>query len=737
MNTNTFSIINYLDADFETLKERLKLILRSSDIYKDYDFEGSNISTLIEMCSYLGDLNAFYVNKLANNIMPETTDVYEVAHSHARRAGYEPKGYVSSKVQLNVRISQSITSWDILPKFKDGDNIVIPKGYEINSGVTTIEGDAIYYIVSDDISFDVTVDNIQTLIVNNVNTAYYIDIPVLAYQGSISSTMFTSDDIIDSRIYLENVKYDHTDGNTFCSLIINGEIWTRVSNPFDTLNIVQDLTVDKNYMLRYDKYGRYYLWFFGNNSPIRTGNINFICNDSLGVDGTIGSNATWEKTATQEILGDFVNFLYNTTTYIPFNINDFEITNQYGSYGASNPENIVDLTTNSQNMIYTQNRNVTYKDFQKNLENLETITNACVYGEYEARTGTTVVNIYDFNRVYSAILTKDFEVASNPFTKNIYYLPTAEQLPTFYENVTNVITTTYPLICQYTTAFDAIMNEYNINKSLIGISMILKAPNLVRFSFDIGLRIKKQYVYSNVEADIKNKLAYYFSKELRNFGDEIDFRDITNFIIDTDIVSESDRFPNVMGISSFTIRDIHVFYPFSYESVFTSGVNSSTVFDLGNRNYSFEVYNNDNNIESMVDVKVGDLFAIGDDMSGKFVTYGTVESIDITYFDIEETLVNYYTIIIKTVEILSVDAINNIQNGYFWIEKIIFDVIYTQDGLTKYNQNYKNFPYYVIDNDYGNNSSNFSNTSMTVQLGFDQFPMLALEYCNIYNEGIK
>jgi hypothetical protein len=75
---------------------------------------------------------------------------------------------------------------------------------------------------------------------------------------------------------------------------------------------------------------------------------------------------------------------------------------------------------------------------------------------------------------------------------------------------------------------------------------------------ELGMRVKSTYNFANVARDVKNKLIYYFEPENRNFNEIIDFRDITNFIIDSTIVSTSDNFTNVLGINSLTFRDIYL-----------------------------------------------------------------------------------------------------------------------------------------------------------------------------------
>ena len=47
------SSLNLVGLDFSTLKNDFKTFLKSQDTFKDYDFEGSNISVLMDLLSFL------------------------------------------------------------------------------------------------------------------------------------------------------------------------------------------------------------------------------------------------------------------------------------------------------------------------------------------------------------------------------------------------------------------------------------------------------------------------------------------------------------------------------------------------------------------------------------------------------------------------------------------------------------------------------------------------------------
>ena len=56
------------DLDFDTIKENLKAFLRSQEQFKDFDFEGSGMSILLDVLAYNTHYHSFYINMVANEM---------------------------------------------------------------------------------------------------------------------------------------------------------------------------------------------------------------------------------------------------------------------------------------------------------------------------------------------------------------------------------------------------------------------------------------------------------------------------------------------------------------------------------------------------------------------------------------------------------------------------------------------------------------------------------------------
>jgi hypothetical protein len=62
------SSLSLSSLDFDTLKQNFKNFLTSQSVFKDYDFEGSNINVLLDVMTYNTYLNSFYLNMIASEI---------------------------------------------------------------------------------------------------------------------------------------------------------------------------------------------------------------------------------------------------------------------------------------------------------------------------------------------------------------------------------------------------------------------------------------------------------------------------------------------------------------------------------------------------------------------------------------------------------------------------------------------------------------------------------------------
>lgn len=98
-NTASIDLIN---LDFDTLKLSLISYLKSQDMFKDYDFEGSNLNTLIDLLAYNTQKNAFFYNMSFAEHWLDSAQLRDSVLSRAKELNYVPRSARSAKATVKV-----------------------------------------------------------------------------------------------------------------------------------------------------------------------------------------------------------------------------------------------------------------------------------------------------------------------------------------------------------------------------------------------------------------------------------------------------------------------------------------------------------------------------------------------------------------------------------------------------------------------------------------------------------
>jgi len=102
----------FTNLDFNDLRVQIKEYLRSNSNFTDFDFEGSNFSTLIDLLAYNSYITAYNTNMAVNETFLDSATLRENVVSLARNIGYVPRSKRSSraKVSFSVDMRQSLES---------------------------------------------------------------------------------------------------------------------------------------------------------------------------------------------------------------------------------------------------------------------------------------------------------------------------------------------------------------------------------------------------------------------------------------------------------------------------------------------------------------------------------------------------------------------------------------------------------------------------------------------------
>lgn len=99
------ALTQYTTLDFEEIKASIREYLRSNSNFTDFDFEGSNMSILIDTLAYNTYVNAYNTNMVANEAFLDSATLRENVVSLARNVGYVPKSRRASTAQISFSVN--------------------------------------------------------------------------------------------------------------------------------------------------------------------------------------------------------------------------------------------------------------------------------------------------------------------------------------------------------------------------------------------------------------------------------------------------------------------------------------------------------------------------------------------------------------------------------------------------------------------------------------------------------
>ena len=115
MSSNTS--LQITDLDFSSIKNNFKTYLKSQDTFKDYNFEGSGLSVLLDVLAYNTQYNAYYLNMVGNEMFLDSALQRSSVVSHAKLLNYTPKSSAAPLAYINIAFNGVTTSSFTLPKF--------------------------------------------------------------------------------------------------------------------------------------------------------------------------------------------------------------------------------------------------------------------------------------------------------------------------------------------------------------------------------------------------------------------------------------------------------------------------------------------------------------------------------------------------------------------------------------------------------------------------------------------
>ena len=95
----------FTSLDFDEIKASIKDYIKANTEFTDYDYEGTNLSVLINILAYNTYLTAYNSNMVANEVFLDTATLRENIVSLARNVGYVPKSRRASRAVVSFSVT--------------------------------------------------------------------------------------------------------------------------------------------------------------------------------------------------------------------------------------------------------------------------------------------------------------------------------------------------------------------------------------------------------------------------------------------------------------------------------------------------------------------------------------------------------------------------------------------------------------------------------------------------------
>ena len=340
-------LANYANLDFDQVKTTLRDYLKSNSNFTDYDFEGSNLSTILDVLAYNTYISSYNANMVANEVFIDSATLRENIVALARNIGYVPRSRKAARAVVSFFVDTS----NISPT---PATITLHKGI-VATTTGSFGNESKTFCILDDITVPVF---------NNI--ANFEDISI--YEGTLLSSNFTySTRVPNQKFILPNSGVD----TSLISVTVKNNENSSASTKYSNQDNLFDLGAEsKAYFLQEISDERYEI-FFGDNifgKALEEGNYitaNYITSGGDSGNGISSFQYSGRLTYTRNAQ------TYTVTSGISL------LTTDITSSGGDTIESVESIRRYAPRIYAAQNRALTASDY-------ETLVPAKIYPETES-----------------------------------------------------------------------------------------------------------------------------------------------------------------------------------------------------------------------------------------------------------------------------------------------------------------------------------------------------------------
>ena len=307
------------ELDFDDIKNNLKTYMKNQEEFKDYNFEGSALSTLVDLLSYNTHYLAMNANLAVNESFLDTATLRSSVVSHAKTLGYTPRSARAPIAYLDVTVNTNAAN---VP------SVTMAKGTKFS---TQLDGT----------TYSFTTNQALTTIPSN-GILRFSNVPV--YEGSLVTTKYTVDTGNPDKKYL--LTSDRADTTT-----LKVSVQTSVADAtIETYSLATDITqvnaTSKSFFLQESDDGKFEVYFG---------------DGVVGAKPVDGNIVILEYVVTNKGKANGANSFSGTTVG---GYSDIVIATLVAAQGGAEPETIQSIKYNAPLDFASQGRAVTTDDYK-------------------------------------------------------------------------------------------------------------------------------------------------------------------------------------------------------------------------------------------------------------------------------------------------------------------------------------------------------------------------------------
>ena len=365
----------FTNLDFDQIKSQIKSYLRANSNFKDFDFEGSNFSVLIDTFAYNTYITAFNSNMIVNESFLDSATLRENVVSLARNIGYVPRSRSAAKAQISFTINTTSTTPTLT----------------LAAGLVCIGASE-----NQTITFSIP-SSITTTVNNGVATFNNIDV----FQGTYLSKQFLVDGSLDQRFLLDNSFIDSS------TIVVNvtGPNETGIGREYSLANNILNIdATSETYLIQEVQDEKYELLFGDGYFGKKLENGTIITATYIITDG-VGGNGSSTFSYSGRVLDSLDNPVVPT--------NNILITTNQSAQNGGDIESVDSIKYFAPRIYASQYRAVTARDYEAIIQSIYPNT------ESVAVVGGEELDPPEFGQVLISIKPKNGDFVSDFDKQNI------------------------------------------------------------------------------------------------------------------------------------------------------------------------------------------------------------------------------------------------------------------------------------------------------------------------------